>query len=286
MLRPVGLIRAHMECRALHETVAVLTELLAFETVTQRSGEVTVRHPNTEWLLVVHEGGPEAQAKQMHNHFGVRVASRREVDAAYEYLKHRKERYGLRHIGKPLYNHGSYSLYFIEPGTNGWEIECYKDVLRKESGWQRNGSVYAPHWTTPLSEERFSGRGYVPQAFTHGTLACGDLDISRSFYAEVLGLDIHRANDHVIYLKHPADKWYIVAAVRERWQNCSPNFRFTLALESSSAVCEARRWLAGAGEKVGVKCLGELQASGPSAFFFLADPDGNWWEISSPDGSR
>jgi hypothetical protein len=35
---------------------------------------------------VLHDGGPDAPAKQMHNHWGVRVRSSEEVDRAYEYL--------------------------------------------------------------------------------------------------------------------------------------------------------------------------------------------------------
>jgi len=281
MLEPVGLVNAHMECRYLKETVPVLTDLLAFEKVAERSSEVVLKHPNSEWVLVVHEGGADAAPKQMHNHFGVRVATRREVDAAYEYLMSRKDTYGLKQIGKPLYNHGSYSLYFLEPGTNGWEIECYEDVLRKESGWKRMGGVYSPPWATPMPAQRFPGKGYVPQAFTHGTLASGNSEISRNFYTDVLGLETHPLNDRVVYIKHAATKGYIVSAFREQYKNYSFNFRFTLAMESREAVFEAHRRLADEGERVGVTVLGELRSAGPSASFFIRDPDNNWWEISS-----
>jgi hypothetical protein len=168
--------------------VPVLTDLLAFEKLAEGPGEVKLKHPNTPWLLYVHETGGEAATKQMHNHWGVRVGSTGEVDAAYEYLKSNKEKYGIKQIAQPLFNHGSYSLYFLEPGTNGWEIECYEPALRKQSMAQRAGGVYAPHWTTPYPAERFPGRGYVPQGFTHGTLACEDMEASRRFYAVSLGL--------------------------------------------------------------------------------------------------
>ena len=49
------------------------------------------------------------------------------------YIRANKEKYGIKQIAQPLFNHGSYSLYFLEPGTNGWEIECYESALRKES---------------------------------------------------------------------------------------------------------------------------------------------------------
>lgn len=283
MIRPIALGNTHMECRYLRETIPVMTELLAFEKAAERPGEATLKHPNTDWLLVVHEAGADAPVKQMHNHYGVRVATNQEVDAAYEYLVAHKEKYRLQQIGKPAYSHGSYSLYFLEPGTNGWEIECYETVLRKEGGATRLGAVRAPHWNAPFPQERFPGRGYVPQGFTHGTLACGDLKVSWDFYANVLGLEVHQANEHVVYVKQTHTKCYVVCAVRDEWNRYSPNFRFTLTLESRDAVAEAYRWLADSGRKLGITEFRKLETDGPVASFLLSDPDGNWWEISSPN---
>ncbi len=281
MIEPVSMAKAHMECRYLKETVPVLIDLLAFEKVGESPGEVTLKHPNTDWLIVVHEAGADAPVKQMHNHFGVRVATTGEVDAAYEYLSAHREEYGLKQIGKPLYNHGSYSLYFLEPGTNGWEIECYETFLRKETGEEMMGAVRASHWDSLLSSERFPGKGYVPQAFTHGTLACDDLKPSRDFCTQVLGLEIHRANENVFYVKHPREKCYVVYALRKNWTTFSPNFRFTINLESKEAVTRAHRWLGESGKELGVTELGDLETDGTVSLFFLSDPNKNWWEVSS-----
>ena len=86
MIKPIALSATHMECQNLKETVPVLTDLLAFEKLAEGPGEVKLKHPNTPWLLYVHETGGEAATKQMHNHWGVRVATTGEVDAAYDYL--------------------------------------------------------------------------------------------------------------------------------------------------------------------------------------------------------
>lgn len=270
-----------MECRYLDETVPVLTELLAFEKIKERPGEVTLKHPNTDWLLTVHEGGSGALEKQMHNHYGVRVLTTQEVDAAYEYLNAHKETYHLSQIGKPLYNHGSYSLYFLEPGTNGWEIECYAEALRKDIWQTRLGGVYASHWNNPYPADRFPGRGYVPQGFTHGTLAIRDFKASSTFYESVLGLEVHQANPRVVYVKHARGKCYVVCAERKDWKSFSDNFRFTLAVDSHEAVEEAHRSLCQSGNEVGVTSLGPIQKNGSASFFLLRDPDRNCWEISS-----
>ncbi len=283
MLRAIALAEAHMECRYLKETLPVLTDLLAFEKVAEGPGEVTLKHPNTDWVLIVHEAGPDAPIKQMHNHFGVRVSTKKEVDAACEYLNTHKEKYGLKQIGQPGYSHGSYSLYFLEPGTNGWEIECYEDILRKEREWTRLGGIRSPHWKAPLPPDRFAGKGYVPQAFTHGTLACGDVKVSWDFYSKVLGLEVHQVNDHVVYVKHPGTKNYIVCAVRNGWKKISPNFRFTIYLESREAVKKAHRWLRESGKDLGATGLRDLETHERVASFLVSDADGNWWEVSCPN---
>jgi catechol 2,3-dioxygenase-like lactoylglutathione lyase family enzyme len=230
--------------------------------------------------LTVHEGGTDAPAKKMLNHYGVRVTTKREVDAAYDYLTARKDEYGLPEIRRPAFSHGSYSLYFLEPGTNGWEIECYEDALRKETGGIWVGGVRTPHWETVLPPERFPGRGYVPQAFTHGTLASADIAVSGRFYAEVLGLEVVRARQQVVYIKHPKTKSYIVSVVRaEPPTGYSPNFRFSLEMESSEALTEAHRRLESAGQELGMSELGEIQNDGGLASFLLRDPDRNCWEL-------
>lgn len=279
---PIAMGETHMECRYLKETAPVLTELLAFEKIAEAPGAATFKHPNTGWVLVVHEGGRDAPPKQMHNHYGVRVATKGEVDAAYQYLTAHKDEYGLTQVGQPGYSHGSYSVYFLEPGTNGWEIECYEDMLRKEREWTRVGGVRAPHWDKPYPAERFAGRGYVPQGFTHGTLACGDIGVSEKFYTEVLGLEAHVQSPRVRYVKHPRSKCYVVCAARESWNSYSENFRFTVVLESRGAVAQAHRWLRERGPQLGVTGLGEVRSDGRGDFFVIRDPDRNCWSLSSP----
>jgi catechol 2,3-dioxygenase-like lactoylglutathione lyase family enzyme len=270
-----------MECRNLRESLAVMTDLLAFEKIAEKSGEATLKHPNTHWLLVLHEAGPDAPAKPMHNHWGVRVVNPEEVDRAYDYLVAHKAQYKLGAIGKPTWSHGSYSCYFVEPGSNGWEIECYEAFNRKQATAERFGAVKMAHWDKLLPEERFPGRGYVPQGFTHGTLVATDLEVSRNFYLNVLNLDVHRFSDNVIYVKHPATKTYVVCALRQNAPVFSTNFRNTLTVASKPAVKEAYREFSASGETLGVSELFPLQESESAAAFCFRDPGRNCWEISA-----
>src|SRR6185436_12380940 len=283
MIQPITLSATHMECRNLQDSFAVMTELLAFEKMSEKPGEATLKHPNSPRILVLHEAGAAAPAKPMHNHWGVRVRTTDEVDNAYEYLTGHKEQYKLGAIGKPTWSHGSYSCYFVEPGTNGWEIECYEDFARKEAAAQKFGGVKKPHWEEAYPEERFPGRGYVPQAFTHGTLVSRDMEVSRNFYASVLNLDVHRFSSHVIYVKHPETKTFIVCALRENPQAFSPNFRNTLTVESREAVKNAYREFSERGKELGVAEMFPLDESRDSASFCFRDPGTNCWEIASPN---
>ena len=281
MVNPLALAATHMECRNLQDSMAVMTELLAFQPILEKPAEATLRHPNSPWVLMLHEAGPDAPAKPMHNHWGVRVRTTEEVDNAYAYLTGHKQQYKLGAIGKPTWSHGSYSCYFVEPGTNGWEIECYEDFARKEAAAQKFGGVKKPHWEDVYLEEHFPGRGYVPQAFTHGTLVATDLDANRNFYTEILNLEVHRFSSHVIYVKHPSTKTYIVCALRENPKVFSPNFRNTLHVASQNRVKEIYREFSQSGKQFGVSELFPLSEGDSGASFCFRDPGTNCWEIAS-----
>ena len=71
-------------------------------------------------------------------------------------------------------------------------------------------------WKQLLTEERFPGRGYIPQAMSHGTLQCDNKEVSDRFYREVLGLDIIGGGRQSSYIKHPSTPWYIVVLPSRR----------------------------------------------------------------------
>jgi hypothetical protein len=127
VIQPTGLVHGHGECRYLDETIPVLSHILALELVDRRDGEATMKHPNTGWKLILHEGGPDVKDKPERNHYGVRVSNNQEVDNAYQYLLAEKEKLGLKKVVKRKERDGSYSMFFVEPGGNYWEIESYEN---------------------------------------------------------------------------------------------------------------------------------------------------------------
>jgi catechol 2,3-dioxygenase-like lactoylglutathione lyase family enzyme len=270
------LTAGHYECRALAETLPVFTDLLAMEVVDQKPGEATLKHPNTEWRLIVHEGGPGAPEKGFDNHYGFRVGSHEEVEAAWKYVEAHKQKYRLSKITKPQSAHFAYSIYFREPGGNHLEIEYYNP-----GGVLHGRSHTAGHWDKPLSNERFPGRGYLPQAFTHGTLQCDDIERSRRFYTEVLGLEIAAGFNNAQYIKHASAPWYIVVLKRSPRQYLAPVNRFTLELGSQTEVEQAHRDFAASRETIGITELGELDQTNGNVGFIFSDVDKNWWELTA-----
>lgn len=274
MLKPVGLTHGHYECRALDETLPVLTDLLAMQVVERSAGCAVLRHPNTAWQIVVHEGGPDAPDKPHNNHYGFRVANPEEVDTAFAYIAANRERYGIKRLMKPRAAHFARSIYLGEPGGNTLEIEYYDPRAAAEGR-----SIAAPHWDRLLSESDFPGRGYIPQALTHGTLECDDKEASVRFYRDVLGLQIVGGGRISSYIKHPATPWYIVVLpIPKRRKFLSAMNRFTLTVASAAEVLEAHRELAATN---GITALGEARQRDGHPSFTFSDLDRNWWEIAA-----
>lgn len=276
MLRPVGLIHGHYECRSLGETLPIFTDLLALEVVERKNGQAILKHPNTDWLLIVHEGGPNARNKPHNNHYGFRVANHEEIEAAYKYIGAHKEKYRIKTLTRPHEAHFAYSVYLKEPGGNDLEIEYYNP---KAAAHGR--SIAAPHWKAPLLEERFPGRGYIPQAMTHGTLQCDDKAASDRFYQEVLGLQIVGGGRTSTYIKHLSTPWYIVVLPSRKRDYLAAVNRFTLKVATPEEVEEAHREFATSGKEIGITQLEDIRIDDRKVSFIFSDLDRNWWEVAA-----
>ena len=275
MLKPIGLTEGHYECRSLDETLPIFTDLLALEIVERKDHGAVLKHPNTAWRLVVHEAGPNAANKPHTNHYGFRVSSSREIPRAYEYLTDHKDQYKIKSVTKPHEAHFAYSVYFKEPGGNDLEIEYYNPAAVKQGR-----KIAAPHWTDPLPEEKFPGRGYVPQAMTHGTLNCDDKEVNDRFVKEVLGLEIIGGGRTSTYISHPSTPWYIVVLPTTRREYLTAANRFTLKLASPDEVADAHKEFSSKGKASGINELLDLEENGRMHFIF-SDISKNWWEVTS-----
>lgn len=281
VVESLGLVNGHAECRYLDETLPILSHVLALEVVERHATQATMKHPNTGWLLVIHEGGADVRDKPERNHYGVRVSTNREVDMAYQYLLANRQALQLKKVVKRKERKGSYSLFFVEPGGNYWEIESYEN--RARAGLPAD---IAYPWQKPLTEEEFPGRGYIPQALTHGTLECVNLDRSVKFYREGLGLDVitHVPSSRPHDIKHPSTPWYIASLeIPEKNRKYLTKLqRYTVTVASSPALFEARREFETRREEFGLHEVCEIVQTDGGQSFLVSDVDRNWWEIACP----
>jgi hypothetical protein len=58
----------------------------------------------------------------MLNHNGLDVATREEVDKAYEIVMAEKDKWGITKVTKPVDQHGTRSFYLVDQDENWWEI--------------------------------------------------------------------------------------------------------------------------------------------------------------------
>jgi catechol 2,3-dioxygenase-like lactoylglutathione lyase family enzyme len=236
VIQPTGLVHGHSECRYLDETIPVLSHILALELVDRRDGEATMKHPNTGWKLILHEGGADVKDKPERNHYGVRV-------------------------------------------SNNQEIESYEN--RHKAGLPER---IAYPWKTRLTEKEFPGRGYVPQAMTHGTIECVNLDKSVKFYREALGLDVitHVPTVRPHDIKHPSNPWYVVSLEipGKNRKYLTALQRHTVTVESPSALADAHKELQTRCDEFGITAIEAIQDTADGQSFLLSDLDHNWWEIA------
>ena len=279
VIQPTGLVHGHSECRFLDETIPVLTSVLALEVIERREHEAILKHPNTGWKLILHEGGAEVKDKPERNHYGVRVSNNEEVDHAYQYLLAHKEQLKLKKIVKRRERAGSYSMFFVEPGGNYWEIESYEN--RHKAGLPAH---IAYPWKTKLTQERLPGCGYIPQAMTHGTIECVDLEASVKFYKQALGLDVitHVPTITPHDIKHPSTPWYVVSLEipEKNRKHLTPLQRYTVSVESADALAAAREELQRRQEEFGITAIETIKEIAGGQSFLLSDLNRNWWEIA------
>ena len=55
MIKPVALVNGHYECASSEQSVPILEELLSLEVVSRDREQLIMKHPNTEWLIILHE---------------------------------------------------------------------------------------------------------------------------------------------------------------------------------------------------------------------------------------
>ena len=118
-----------------------------------------------------------------------------------------------------------------------------------------------------------------PVCLSHGTLECRDLNETRLFYTEFLGVDVIRHAEGAMGTWCGGD-WFIAcvgagdSATPQPFAN-----RWGLEVESEEEVDAAHGAAHASREKYHIQEILEVEDDDVCRRFSLQDLDGNWWEI-------
>lgn len=119
---------------------------------------------------------------------------------------------------------------------------------------------------------------------SHGTLECNDLQATRRFYEEVLGLRVIQHSPVAMMARLGGN--HVLAVVQSGHAADMPLLNHNgLDVDSDEAVRQAHQLLQSVQEEYGVRRINRPQKQHGAYSFFFQDLDGNWWEIlANPPG--
>ena len=124
IVKPFVLSHGTMEVYSLKQSRRFYEEFLGLECVRHAKPAIVVRC-GLKFHIVAVEVGAAVHPVNLLNHWGVDVASKEEVDAAYENALKHKDKYKIRQVLRPVMQHGVYSFYLEDLDHNWWEIQHY-----------------------------------------------------------------------------------------------------------------------------------------------------------------
>ncbi len=119
---------------------------------------------------------------------------------------------------------------------------------------------------------------------SHGTLECRDINATRRFFREVLGLQTlrHSQPSFMTWLgKQPG--LFVIACVEAGDQTGvqGQENRWELTVESDEAVLQAHAVMTKEAASWGIQHVSSIGSLDGFPWFCLQDMNGNWWGISS-----
>ena len=119
---------------------------------------------------------------------------------------------------------------------------------------------------------------------SHGTLESTDLDKSRGFYEDFLGLEVIRTSPISLLLRLGGNNTLAVVEVKEKVPMPMLNHN-GLDVSTKADVDAAHAACVAQTEKWGIKKVTRPLDQHGTYCFFICDPDDNWWEIlTNPEG--
>src|SRR5262249_53158469 len=130
----------------------------------------------------------------------------------------------------------------------------------------------------------FPGRGYIPQAMTHGAVEGVNLDASVKFYREGLWLDVitHCPSARPHGFKHPSAPWSIanLEVPEKNRKHLGRLERYSVTVASPASLAEAHREFLERRAEFGITEIEEIKEILDGHSFLISDLNRNWWEVA------
>ena len=272
---------------------AFLEEFYGLETVCHRPGALLIRdkgrqlsdghrHGAQYWVWQVEETDRITEAQRVLNHWGVDVATKEDVNRAYEIGSKFKARWGLKLLQKPKDQHASWAFYLRDIDTNWFEIQWgeRRSRLFAEAGGFEHG------YDADFDESQITPENPVvrPIIMSHGTVECGgNGNASRRFYSEFLGITPREAQRSPAYGVGTNREWYVACLAVKNVHPQPVGNRWIYAVNSPEQVTQLRETALRYKEKYGIRAVGDVAQEKDCLFARVNDRDGLWWEFQWRD---
>ena len=140
------------------------------------------------------------------------------------------------------------------------------------------------------SADKTTGKKVEPtlklKFLSHGTLESTDLEFTRRFYEEFLGLEVAKVSNVSIWCRLGGNHIYVVVLVKpERKQQMTFLYHNGLDVETEEDVDECHRIVVRDAEKWRISKISKPGVQHGTYSFYFVDADGNYWEIlANPPG--
>lgn len=122
-VKPSKLSHGTLMCGDMKKSRQFYEEFLGLEVVRHAKPAMMFRLATGMHVVAVECSPDKLWDMHVLHHWGVDVATKEEVDAAYKKAHEQKDKYSIRKIVKPVMQHGVYSFYLQDLDKNWWEIQ-------------------------------------------------------------------------------------------------------------------------------------------------------------------
>lgn len=123
-----------------------------------------------------------------------------------------------------------------------------------------------------------------PLKLSHGTLTCRDLDASRRFYEEFLGLECVRHQRQAMVVTHGREWAIVCVQIGDKVAPRPVLHHFGIDVASAAEVDRAHAVATERCEEFGLLKIQTVAHQHGTYAFYLQDRDFNWWEIQHTGG--